>query len=135
MAGGEPGYRLARDGGTIGSEAPPGPGERGNDMDQHAGGAPTSIRDGDAGAILPRIVIGIAIAMQLVVLVPFTVASGLIAPLWAVVVLYAVWVVGAGMLAVVASSRALACPLVPAANAAVLWLAVTVGETWLGWTP
>jgi type IV secretory pathway TrbD component len=50
--------------------------------------------------VLPLIVIGIAVAMQLVVAVPFTVGLGLLAPLWAIVVGWALWLVAAGALVV-----------------------------------
>jgi hypothetical protein len=89
---------------------------------------------GGAGRLVPRIVVAVAIVLQLVVLVPFTVASGLVAPLWAIIALHALWVAGAVGLALLARRRPLATPLVPAVNAALLWAAITVGEAWLGWT-
>jgi hypothetical protein len=77
----------------------------------------------------------VAAAMQLVVLVPFTVASGLLAPLWAIVGFYVLWLAGAVVLVVTARRRPLATPLVPIANAALLWLGLTLGGLLLGWTP
>ena len=78
--------------------------------------------------------VAVAAALQLVVLVPFTVASGLVAPLWAVLLLYAAWIVGALVLLRLAQRRPFATPVVPVANAGVLWLVITLGEQWLGWT-
>jgi hypothetical protein len=72
--------------------------------------------------------------LQLIVLVPFTVASGLLAPAWAIVLLYGLWAAAAVVLVRTARRNPFAALLVPAANAAVLWLAITAGGTWLGWT-
>jgi hypothetical protein len=96
----------------------------------------TSTQPADGvGRWLAALVVITAIALQVIVLVPFTVASGLVAPLWAMAVLYVVWVMGAGALALVARRRPLATPLVPLVNAAVLWVVITAGEALLGWAP
>lgn len=96
---------------------------------------PSAANGGLAGRrLVTGTVIGLAAALQLVVLVPFTVASGLLAPLWAVVLLYAVWLAGATMLVRTARSRPLVTPVVPLVNAAVVWSVITLGEVWLGWT-
>jgi hypothetical protein len=84
--------------------------------------------------VFPRIGIGIAVAMQLVVAVPFTVGMGLLAPLWAIVVGWALWLVAAGLLVATARRRPLVTPLVPVTNAALLFAFVTFGESALGWT-
>jgi hypothetical protein len=76
----------------------------------------------------------LAAVLHLIVLVPFTVASGLLAPLWAVGILYVVWAGFAALLVVVARRRPFLTMLVPVANAAVLWLVITLGEQALGWT-
>jgi hypothetical protein len=76
----------------------------------------------------------LATALQLVVLVPFTVASGLVAPLWAIVGFYLLWGAAAAVLVVVARRRPTAALLVPIANLAVLWGGITLGEQLLGWT-
>jgi hypothetical protein len=89
----------------------------------HAGGRP----------LLPLIVIGIAVAMQVVVAVPFTVGLGLLAPVWAIVVGWALWLAAVGALVLVARHRPLFTPLVPLANAALLFAFVAVGESVLGW--
>jgi hypothetical protein len=84
--------------------------------------------------VLPRFVIGIAIAMQLVVAVPFTVGLGLLAPPWAIIVGWAVWFLAAGTLGVSARRRPLLTPLVPVTNAALLFAFITFGDSVLGWT-
>lgn len=84
---------------------------------------------------LPVLAVAVAVVGHLVVLVPFTVASGLLAPLWAVVGLHGLWLAGALVLLRLARHRPLLAPLVPAVNAAVLWAALSAGGLWLGWTP
>jgi hypothetical protein len=86
------------------------------------------------GSVLSLVTVVLAVALQLVVLVPFTVASGLLAPLWAVVALHGLWLAAAFVLLRTARRRPLAAPLVPVANGLLLWLALTLGELWLGWT-
>lgn len=78
--------------------------------------------------------VGVAYAAQAVVLVPFTVASGLVAPLWAVVALFALWAAGLVVLVRTARRRPFAAPLVPLVNLAAVWLTIAVGESLLGWT-
>jgi hypothetical protein len=89
---------------------------------------------GPAGRIARILVVAAAGVAQLVVLVPFTVASGLLAPLWAIVLFYVLWLVAAFVLVRLARRRPFVTPLVPVANAALLWLAISAGEAWLGWT-
>ena len=84
--------------------------------------------------ILPLIVIGIAVAMQLVVAMPFTVGMGLLAPLWAIAVGWTLWLVAAGALVVTARRRPLITPLVPVTNVALLFTFITFGDSMLGWT-
>ncbi|HUG84963.1 MAG TPA: hypothetical protein VMM13_10380 [Euzebya sp.] len=80
-----------------------------------------------------RTVIVIAVLLQLVVLVPFTVSSGLVAPLWAIIALGLLWLIAAAVLWQVAIRQPFATPVIPIANAVLLWAAITAGETWLGW--
>jgi hypothetical protein len=87
----------------------------------------------DRRALELAVIIGAAL-LQLLVLVPFTVASGLLAPLWAVVTLYLLWLAAAAVLVRLASRRPLLTPAVPIVNAALLWLALTAGDVLLGWT-
>lgn len=86
------------------------------------------------GGPLAIAAIGLAAVAHLVVLVPFTVASGLVAPLWAIVLLYALWLASAVVLVGLARRRPLLTPVVPVVNALLLWLVITVGEQALGWT-
>lgn len=78
--------------------------------------------------------IGFAFGVLLHVIVGvFVFSSGLIAPSWAVVVLVALWLVGASLLWSWrrAPVRAL---LVPVVMAAIWWAAIMAGDLWLGWT-
>src|SRR5665811_1515799 len=86
------------------------------------------------GRVLPIAAVIVAGVAQLVVLVPFTVSSGLLAPAWAIAVLIALWVAFAFLLARMARRRPLLTPLIPVANAALLWLAISAGGSLLGWT-
>lgn len=96
---------------------------------------PTPARtDGDRGRLAGTLAITVASILQLVVLVPFTVASGLLAPLWAVVGIYALGIAAVTTLVAVARRRPLLSPLVPIVHAAVLWGVITFGEAVLGWT-
>ena len=79
-------------------------------------------------------VVAVAAVGQFIVLVPFTVASGLLAPLWAIVALYAIWAAAAAGLVLLARTRPFATPLVPIVNMALWWLVMTIGERFLGWT-
>lgn len=78
--------------------------------------------------------IGFAFGVLLHVIVGvFVFSSGLIAPTWAVVVLIALWFVGASLLW--SGRRSPARSLgIPIAMAAIWWAAITAGDLWLGWT-
>jgi hypothetical protein len=96
---------------------------------------PTPARaDGRRGRLPAILAITGATILELIVLVPFTVASGLVAPMWAVVVIYALGVSAVAMLVAVARRRPLLAPIVPIVHAAALWGIVTFGELVLGWT-
>ena len=84
--------------------------------------------------VIPVAAVAVAGALQLVV-GWFTAASGLLAPLWAIVVLGLIWAVAVVVLVRMARRRPIATPLVPVANAFLWWATMTAGETWLGWTP
>ncbi len=58
-------------------------------------------RDGNP-RIISTIVIALAATLQLVVAVPFTVATGLVAPLWAIVIAWSLWVAAAVVLVMTA---------------------------------
>src|SRR5680860_853565 len=57
----------------------------GDEMNEVTAGTP-------GGRVLPIAAVVVAGVAQLVVLVPFTVASGLVAPAWAIAVLIAMWI-------------------------------------------
>lgn len=103
-------------------------------MNEAAAGRAGGWYGGTGGRGLAIATVVLAGALQLVVLVPFTVATGLLAPLWAIVGFYVLWGAAALVLVMMARRRPLATPLVPVANAALLWLAITAGEALLGWT-
>jgi hypothetical protein len=103
-------------------------------MNAHTSDPATAPSNGFGRRVLRTVAMGIAIALQAVLLVPFTVASGLLAPLWAVIVLYLLWLVAAGTLWVVARHQPLAAPLVPLANGSLLFGLLVFGESVLGWT-
>ncbi len=93
----------------------------------------TGTRSTVAQPLLPRVLAGIALAL-VVALAPFFLASGLVAPLWAVIIFSVVWVglVGLGVRWVRRHPlRVLPLPFVAAA----LWIGgVSLGEALLGWT-
>lgn len=96
---------------------------------------PPSPRAGwNTSRTLTMTVVALAATMQIVVAVPFTVGLGLLAPLWGMAIGWILWVAAAVVLVVTARRRPLATPLVPVANAAALWLLVTIGEAGFGWT-
>jgi hypothetical protein len=103
-------------------------------MNSRSSGAAPAPTRGSGARPLRLVAVGSAIALQAVVLVPFTVGSGLLAPLWAVVVLYLLWGASAVALWFTARRRPLAAPLVPLVNAALLFGLVSFGEAVLGWT-
>lgn len=76
----------------------------------------------------------VAVVGQLIVLVPFTVASGLVAPLGGVVALYVVWAAFAAGLYLLWRRHPVLTPLVPLANLGVLLGVITLGERVLGWS-
>ena len=86
------------------------------------------------GRMLPIAVVVVAVVLQLVVLVPFTLGSGLVAPAWAMILLVLLWLGFAGALVATARRRPLWTPLIPVVNAALLWLAIAAGGALLGWT-
>ncbi len=82
------------------------------------------------------VVIAVVLAWALQVVVGwFTLSSGLVAPLWAIVVLVGLWVAAVLLLVRTARRQPLATPLVPLANGLLWWAAIVAGGTWLGWTP
>jgi hypothetical protein len=85
-------------------------------------------------SVLGRVVLAVGVLLHLAVGV-LVLASGLIMPAWAVVVLALVWVAGAVVILRTPSGRRPAASvLVPLATVAVWFLAALAGEAWLGWT-
>ena len=85
--------------------------------------------------VAEKIAVVVGIVLHLVIgAVPFAV-SGLVAPLWGVVVLWAFWLLMLG-LAVwpVRRQRPLLVPLVPAVSLAVWFAVMGFGGAVLGWT-
>jgi hypothetical protein len=79
--------------------------------------------------------VAVAVAGQLVVGFFTITAIGLIGmPVWAALVLVAVWALGAAAIAWLARRRPLVAPLVPVIGALVLWALVAAGGAWLGWS-
>lgn len=90
-------------------------------------------RHGGAVRVLSVLAVVVAAVQQLGV-GWFTAASGLLAPLWAIVVLGLLWLAAAAMLVRVARRRPPVAPLVPLANGLLWWAVMMAGENWLGWT-
>lgn len=77
---------------------------------------------------------GLALAAT-VALAPFFLASGLMAPGWAVALFIAIWVALVVLGALLVRRRPLWVIPIPFA-AALIWLGgMSAGEAWLGWTP
>jgi hypothetical protein len=61
-------------------------------------------------------------------------ASGLVAPLWGIAVLYAGWVLGLWLTSRLFLSRSAWALAMPVAAVAFWWVVVTLGESVFGWT-
>lgn len=87
----------------------------------------------DSPTVLAKVVGALGILAQLV-LFPFYLSSGLVTPLWGLIVLIMIWTA----LLVVAirlwRTRPFLVPLVPVVAVAVWLGVVSAGEAWLGWT-
>ncbi len=88
----------------------------------------------DVGRILSYVGGWLGVAAMLV-LAPFFLATGLMAPLWGVVLVMAIWLALLA-LAVLAirRRRPLLALLAPVVAAGLWWLVLTLGERLLGWT-
>jgi hypothetical protein len=94
---------------------------------------PTSASNPDGHRrVLGLTAIAVAVALQLVVAVPFALGYGLLAPAWGIAA-WTLWLTAAAALVVVARRRPLLAPAVPAANAALLFALVSFGESVQGW--
>lgn len=79
--------------------------------------------------------VGAALAMlAMLVLAPFFLSAGLMAPLWAVVGLVVVWLVLFGLGCAWFRRRPLWTLPIPVVAALIWFGTMTAGETWLGWT-
>ena len=74
-----------------------------------------------------------AVLIQLVVLFPFTLASGLLAPLSGVVALHALWIAHASVLVMLLRRRSGWALFLPLVNASLWWSTMTFGDIVLGW--
>ena len=93
----------------------------------------STIRSG-TGQKVAYVVAGIAMLAMLAI-APFFLSSGLMAPLWAVIALIAVWL-ALFVLGVVWFRRRPWWTLALPAIAVLIWYGtMTAGETWLCWTP
>jgi hypothetical protein len=63
----------------------------------------------------------------------YTISLGLLAPLWAILAMGALWLGGVVVLVRLARTRALLAPVVPLVHGLLLVSVVTVGEQVLGW--
>ncbi len=89
---------------------------------------------GEAPAWL-RLIPSVLGAVGLAVLAPFYLASGLMAPAWAVAVFLAVWI-GFAVLAIRwFRAKPLWVLALPVIALAFWWGAMSAGEAWLDWTP
>ena len=79
------------------------------------------------------VVAGVAM-LALVALAPFYFAAGLMAPLWAVIVLAAVWVALFVLGCLWFRRRPLWTLPLPVVAVLIWWGGLTAGEAWLGWT-
>lgn len=86
----------------------------------------------DRGVVVRRAVAAVGVAL-LVVEAPLVFSSGLVMPLWAVVLLGAIWLVALVLSIRWFVRRPVVVLLLPLAVAAVWFVMVTVGERLLGW--
>jgi hypothetical protein len=80
------------------------------------------------------VVAALATALHALVGLVFYAASGLVAPLWAVMLLGGWWVGLAVVLIRLARRGSWWTPAVPVVGFGTWWAALTAGEQWLGWT-
>lgn len=83
--------------------------------------------------VLQRVVATVGV-LGLLATLPFYLASGLVAPLWAIVVLWLIWL-SLGLVALQWFTRRPWVVLVlPLVAFGIWWLVITLGEQALGWT-
>ncbi|MEV0456594.1 hypothetical protein [Catellatospora methionotrophica] len=84
---------------------------------------------------VPAKIVGVLGIVAHVVLAPYYLASGLLAPLWAVIVLMVIWTALLVYAIRLWRTRPFLVPLVPVVAVAVWFAVMGAGEAWLGWTP
>jgi hypothetical protein len=83
----------------------------------------------------PLLTVAAAVAMALLLAMGvFYVSSGLLAPLWAVVVLVALWLALVVLGFVWFRSHPVRVMILPVVAAGIWFGALSAGEAWLGWT-
>ncbi|MFG1947185.1 hypothetical protein [Nonomuraea sp. NPDC048826] len=87
------------------------------------------------GTVARRVASWLGLAGHLCTLVPFYTSSGLMAPLWAVIALFAVWLALLAAAVMAVRARSPWGLLVPVVSLAFWWCAMSAGEAFLGWTP
>jgi hypothetical protein len=76
-----------------------------------------------------------AVASQVVLVVPFTVGSPLLAPMWAVTVFYLLAVAAVlTLLKLLRSGHLFLSPIVPFTHGLLFFLFMSAGDQFLGWT-
>lgn len=89
----------------------------------------------DVNRVVKVVVAVVAIAAQAVLIVPFSVASGLFAPTWAWVLFNVAALAAAGtQIWFLTRRRVLAAFLVPVVHGTLFFASVTAGDVLLGWT-
>lgn len=79
------------------------------------------------------VLLAVAVLLHLAV-APFYLASGLVAPGWAVVLLWLTWIALAVLIVLLWRRRPPLALLVPPGALALILLVITAGEQLLGWT-
>ena len=88
----------------------------------------------DAGTVVRYVLGGLALA-ALLALAPFFVASGLMAPGWAVVVFVVNWAALFGLGCTWIRRKPLWVVPLPFVAGLIWWGGMSAGDAWLGWTP
>ena len=87
---------------------------------------------GSTGALARRLVLVVAVALHLAA-GTFYLAAGLVAPMWAVLLLWAAWIGLLWVLVRLWHQRAMLALLVTPASLGLFLSALSAGEAWLGW--
>lgn len=82
---------------------------------------------------IPARIAAVLGVLGLVAVLPFYLASGLVAPVWAIGLLWAVWLALAVMAVRWFTRRPWVVLVLPLLAVAIWWTAITLGEQALGW--